>query len=165
MTPLEFAWRWLIDNSDALAVLVALAAALLAFLGLVVSARALRQQSRALDAGAYLDISRRLGEALRKVRADVPTAQAELHWVELLNLLEGTSALYRRGRLGRAVRTAVKGELFGALYAIDANASTRERLAKALAPAATFAALRWFLRRYQAEIARYVAALAATPPA
>jgi len=164
VTPLEFAWRWLSDNSDTLGVLVALAASLLAFLGLVVSARALRQQSRALDAGAYLDISRRLAEALRKVAGVPASAPPAQEWAELLNLLEGTSELYRRGRLGRAVRMAVKGELFGALHRIDMDPARKEWLAKALAPTSTFAALKWFHRKHQVEIARYAAALAMQPP-
>lgn len=159
MTTYEFAWRYLSDNSDTLGVLVALAASLLAFAGLCVSARALGQQSRALDIAAYLDIRHRLADALRRAREAPASEIADVEWRELFNLLEGISGLYKSNRLGRATGGAVKKELIGAIHAVESAAVAKDRMAKALSPASPFAALKWFHGKYQAEIARYASAL------
>ncbi len=159
MTTLEFAWRYLSDNSDTLGVLVALAASLLAFAGLWMSARALRRQSRALDTAAYLDIRHRLTQALRSAREAPSSEKTDLEWIEILSFLEAISGLYRRKHLGRAAADAVKGELVGAIHAIESVAAAKDRMTKALSPASPFVALKWFHRKYQAEIARYAAAL------
>lgn len=159
MTTVEFTWRFLSDNSDALGVLIALVASLLAFAGLWLSAAALRRQSRSLDAATYLDIRHRIAEASRRLREAAASGPAEVELVELLALLEGVCLLYRRKGLSKAIRSAVKGELLGAIHVIDATAAVKDRLAKLLGPASTFVALMWFREAHLAEIARYAAAL------
>ncbi len=151
MTTLEFAWRWLSDNSDALGVLVALVASVLAFAGLWLAARALRRQAGAQDIATYLDIRHRLAEAVRAVRRAGST-DAELG--ELLDLLEAICGLHKSRRLDRATRNALKGDLVGAIHAIEVTASAKERMSAALSPASPFVALKWFHRKHQAEIAR-----------
>lgn len=152
MTTLEFAWRWLSDNSDALGVVVALVASMLAFAGLWLGARALHRLSRAQDIATYLDVRHRLAEAVRAMR------QAGSADVELLDLLETICGLYKSRRLDRAIRGALRGDLIDAIHAIDATASAKDGMTKALGPASPFVALRWFHRKYQAEIARRAAA-------
>jgi uncharacterized membrane protein YfbV (UPF0208 family) len=155
---LEFAWRWLSDNSDALGVVVALVASILAFAGLWLGARALRRQSRTQDIATYLDVRHRLAEAVRRVRQASVSGPADVELGELLDLLEAICGLYKSRRLDRATRNALSGDLVGAIHAIDATAADKDRMAKALGPTSIFIALKWFHWKHQAEIARRAAA-------
>jgi hypothetical protein len=151
VTTLEFAWRWLSDNSDTLGVVVALVASLLAFAGLWLGARALRRQARAQDIATYLDIRHRLVEAVRAMRQAGP-ANVELG--DLLDLLETICGLHKSRHLDRATHNALQGDLVGAFHAIEVTASAKDGMTKALSPTSPFVALKWFHRKHQAEIAR-----------
>lgn len=101
-----------------------------------------------MDFSSYLDLMSRFSDAWRRFKDAEDDGRRDYEFRELLNLIEASCHLWRRGVLGRASKEMMKEYLKENIAAIAQHDYGKAHLRDAVSGAGTFSEIKAFAGKY-----------------